>query len=143
MDSRGFSLIELLTVIIILGILLLIIVPRLTPLFSKEPDVQYCALLQSIRQHLEVSKERDIVHRCYPNYLVVDIPKDPYTGHDITIASQTLNSIDDICPSPSRTDTIYYCPVVTDGCIYAYKLGIANNVIDKIDRGCLIGVDSR
>ena len=143
MGSRGFSLIELLTVIIILGILLLITVPRLTRLFSKEPDVQYCSILQTIRQQLEVSKEQDIVHRCYPDDLIIDTLKDPYTGNNIIIASQTLSSIDGICSSPSQTDKIYYCPIVVNGCAYAHKLGISSSIKSKLNSGCLLGVDNQ
>ncbi len=143
MDSKGFSLIELLTVIIILGILLLIALPRFTPLFFKEPDVRYCSLLQTVRQHLEIEKEKDIINRCYPDSLTIDFLKDPYTGHSITIVSQTLSTLEDGCSSPSQTDKIYYCPIVVNGCAYAYKLGITTSLRIRLDSSCLLGVDSQ
>ena len=135
--------IELLVVLIMLGIVLLMSIPRLSMLFSSSEPTRYCNNLRSLRTELEVMKANDLIHRCYPSSVSSLHLIDPYTGHPIDILTSTLSQVYRHCPLPATTDTIYYCPVVVDGCAYAYKIGIARSVEADIYTGCLIGVDRR
>ncbi|NOZ92343.1 MAG: hypothetical protein GXO59_03635 [Dictyoglomi bacterium] len=129
--------------LVILGVLLLAIVPRFTPIFHESKPSTYCGFLRAIRTYLEIEKEKDIVSRAYPDNIstasietLLDIHlTDPYTSHEIYIET-TSN-----CSGNVSTDIIRYCPIRTNGKVFSYKLGVSQTVKNEVYPGCLIGVD--
>lgn len=149
-EVKGFSLLEMLVVLAIIGVLLAVSVPRFTPIYQQRFVTDYCDKLSAIRTYLEIKKEMDIIYRCYPTSLSAsDIEReldiamiDPFTGNDINILTQDLSSFFSPCGDVSNTYTIRYCPVVVNSCAYTYKIKIYSELLDQINPNCLLGVVS-
>ncbi len=147
--ERGFSLIELLIIIIIVGVLLLVSVLKFSPVLTASAPARYCNIMRAIRSYLEFKKEQVLINRCYPSSIdvneikkVLDInTTDPYTNSPIEIYTTQLSSVSDACPSVDTTQNIIYCPVIVNGCAYSYKLGVSYTIKREVYPGCLIGVD--
>jgi len=148
--AKGLSLLEVLVVLTIIGVLLAVSVPRFTNIFRQRPVTNYCDKLRAIRTYLEIKKEMDIIHRCYPASLSasdieteLDIAMiDPFTNNHIDISIQALSSFSSPCSDVSNTYTIRYCPVIVNSCTYAYKIKIYNELLGQINPNCLLGVVS-
>ena len=122
--AKGFTLVEILIVVVILGILAAIVVPQFTNAANEARGGNVATQVSTIENQLELWAARN--NGLYPdlvtdgwgdsstpltmigeNYLK-ELPVNPFTNSSSVIANTTFLSSDDVFPSAGSTDGWVY-----------------------------------
>jgi len=127
-SRSGFTLVEILIVVVILGILAAIVVPQFTNAANDARDANVATQVTTIESQLDLWAARN--NGTYPDLTSIgetfedlvdegyfkDEPTNPYTGSSSVVANSTFDD-DDVGV------TFYHSPGSTDGWVYDSSSG--------------------